>query len=614
MRISDTQSRTASPAPISPAVLLWLSVGAGMLTGWATVAGYAVSKLALHRYLHVNVHLAWMAPLGNGLIFALAGVLLIGLSLLVPRRMLFPVSVALLVWLSVFSISYRITGLHRGAAALLAAGVGLQIARIAAPRAAAFLRWARRATLALALLTLVTAAAMFVWRGAIERRSLAGLHDASGKPNVLFIVLDTVRSMSLSLYGFERPTTPQLERLAREGLRFERALSSATWTLTSHSSMMTGHWPHELSSSWKRPLDRTYPTLAEVLAARGYRTAGFVANTYYCSYESGLNRGFQHYEDFPVSLSEVIRSTDFGLRVTNAEWFLELVDRRQKTGRLSAADINREFLDWLPEADGRPYFAFLNFYDAHAAYHAPAPFDSLFYGGHERRNFDLGPEKEWTPEEIDAHRRAYEGAIAYLDHELGKLFDELRRRGDWNNTLVIVTSDHGEEFKEHGVMGHGNSLYRTAAQVPLLVLLPGRGMAGSTVPTLASTRNIPATVADLLDLENAPFPGQSLAAHWAPGQDELTPTGDTILTEVGYAWFQPPAYPVSNGPLRSMVAHGFRYIVNAKGKEELYDFERDSLERFNLVASPDLAPVVGDMRHAIGELSHGGVSDGEGED
>src|SRR5262249_1413595 len=122
-----------------------------------------------------------------------------------------------------------------------------------------------------------------------------------GAKNVLLIVLDTVRAQSLSLYGYSRDTTPNLRRIAARGVRFDQALSTAPWTAPSHASMFTGRWPHELSIGWSRPLDATHPTLAEFLSARGYKTAGFVANTTYCSYETGLDRGFARYDDYDVT-------------------------------------------------------------------------------------------------------------------------------------------------------------------------------------------------------------------------------------------------------------------------------------------------------------------------
>ena len=119
-----------------------------------------------------------------------------------------------------------------------------------------------------------------------------------GSPNVLLIVMDTVAAGHLSLHGYDRATSTTLVELAERGIRFDSARAASSWTLPSHATMFTGRWMHELSVGWLTPLDRTHPTLAEFLGDRGYATAGFVANTPYCAADSGLARGFTHYQDF----------------------------------------------------------------------------------------------------------------------------------------------------------------------------------------------------------------------------------------------------------------------------------------------------------------------------
>ena len=135
---------------------------------------------------------------------------------------------------------------------------------------------------------------------------------AAGSPNVLLIVLDTVRADHLSLYGYPRPTTPNLERLARRGIRFDQARAAAPWTLASHANMFTGRWPHELAIEWTCPLREDVPTLAEHLGSLGYATAGFAGNTFYCSYDSGLDRGFTHYEDYVLDRLNAARTVRTG--------------------------------------------------------------------------------------------------------------------------------------------------------------------------------------------------------------------------------------------------------------------------------------------------------------
>ena len=141
-------------------------------------------------------------------------------------------------------------------------------------------------------LVIVQTACVIVGDRVKEWREDSRRLPSAGSPNVLLIVLDTVRADHLSLYGYSRPTSPNLERLARRAIRFNQARSAAPWTLASHATMFTGKWPHELAVKWSNPLRDDVRTLAEHMGSLGYATAGFAGNTFYCSYDSGLNRGF----------------------------------------------------------------------------------------------------------------------------------------------------------------------------------------------------------------------------------------------------------------------------------------------------------------------------------
>ena len=160
------------------------------------------------------------------------------------------------------------------------------------------------------LVGLVFVLAGFVFGGDwLKRHRESGRPSPSAAaPNVLLIVLDTVRADHLSLYGYDRPTTPALERWARRGILFSEARATAPWTLASHASLFTGRWPHELGVRWMTPLGTTAPTLAEHFGSRGYATAGFVANLIYCSYDTGLDRGFTHYEDYVLERLMALRT------------------------------------------------------------------------------------------------------------------------------------------------------------------------------------------------------------------------------------------------------------------------------------------------------------------
>ena len=276
-----------------------------------------------------------------------------------------------------------------------------------------------------------------------------------GAPNVLLLILDTVRAEDLSLYGFPQPTTPHLEALASNGVTFEHAISPSPWTLPAHASVFTGRNPHELSADWESPLDAEDPTIAELLSARGWRTGGFVGNLIYATYETGLNRGFVRYEDYPVSPAMVARSSLMVRMIVNRvrRW----LGLDQVLVWKSAESINASFLDWSRTRSDRPFFAFLNYMDAHAPYIPPPELSGKF--GPARVGWataDLSNRQHWEAEELRVERAEYDATIAYVDQQIGVLLDSLESRGVLENTLVVVAGDHGEQFGEHGFDASGS--------------------------------------------------------------------------------------------------------------------------------------------------------------
>ena len=328
---------------------------------------------------------------------------------------------------------------------------------------------------------------------------------APGSPNVLLIVLDSVVADHLSLYGYNRPTSPTIDELARRGIRFDAAQAAASWTLPSHATMFTGRWPHQLSAGWYTPLDATYPTLAEFLGSRGYATAGFVANQWYCGSDSGLGRGFTVYRDYLFP-----HLTAFGMAVLvkrSIDWLPPLGDFLSgvlatpgparslryaagmfKANRIEAAMVDDLFLDWLSSGPAagrpaRPFFAFLNFADAHYPYQLPRMGLHRF-GARPRNAYELDLIKNWwsvdkqqlPPQELAMALDAYDSCIAHIDEQLGRLWDALVRRGILDRTWVIIAADHGESFGEHaGIFCHGTSLYQTGAPRPADRPSPGGG-------------------------------------------------------------------------------------------------------------------------------------------
>lgn len=614
-RVFSADSTASRPAPRPWEVgltVLGFGLAAGPIELFLVVIQRAVVTRISMASLRTNQHFFWMIPVADALIYGLFGLILAALARSRPRlarRLAYSTGVGLL-GLTVLLTVEGIYPLARGILALGLACWAGPIVESAAPRLRRTARWALP-VLGGGLVALVAAGMLSVFTA--ERRALAGRPAAKpGAPNVLLVVLDNVRAASMSLYGNDRPTTPNLERLAREAVRFEEARSPSSWTLPSHSSMFTGRWPHELSVSWDHALDDRYPTLAEYLGTHGYATAGFVGNTYYGNRRYGLNRGFARYDDYyenqTVSLLEILRSAGVGRLLLPLAGFPVQVGQGEIYERKTAAKINRDVLDWLDTRPAdRPFFAFVNFFDAHAPCVLP-PGATVRFGHTSRpdpervevlKKFQqintqafVGSAAEASQverEAINILRDAYESCIASIDQQLARLFQELQQRGLRDNTLVIVASDHGEHFKEHGFLGHGQSLYRREVHVPLLIFPPGGQGAGRTVAEPVSLRDLPATVVDLLGIEaGSPFPGHSLAAHWRAAPGSAPPQTSAVLSEVGHREHYPKmsAIPTTLGTVDALVAEGKVYILNGTGRDELYDLKCDPLEATNLADDP----------------------------
>jgi arylsulfatase A-like enzyme len=572
--------------------------------------------VANHRYIldeitHVSPHVVWMAPVANLGFFALTGLLLLAFAWRWPGLASLPVTAPVYTCLAAFAIVLALPWkLHIVAALILPLGVAAQVHRWTKKRADGLGRRLPGATVVLAVLIGGLVIGVAAPRLVARRAALAALPAATaGAPNILLIILDTVRAKSLDLYGYERPTAPNLTGFAEEGLVFEKAIATAPWTLPSHASIFTGRFHHELSTEWEEPLDGTHPTLAEALASVGYATGGFVANLLYTSYVHGLSRGFQHYEDYPVSAGQVLLSSSLGRLLAPTTWLHRVLGREDLLTRKSAGAIVDAALDWVAangdEANPRPFFAFLNLFDAHEPYLPPAPFDTLFGPTGPRplfrevsltRDTRARRPAKWimTPAELSIEHNAYDASIAYMDSELGRLFRKLEEMGRLENTIVIVTSDHGEQHGEHHLFGHLNSLYAPLLHVPLVIA--GPGIPTGRVDGPASLRDLPATLQDLLRdvpglAATSPLPGSSLAPRWRSRNGETDapdPTAQPALSTLHRGISLRPWYPVLRGPeMHSLWDGDHHYICNGDGFEELYEITTDPDEENDLASGPD---------------------------
>lgn len=586
---------TVRPAPVdsgaptpTPLETLRLAVWFGLLAGLIEVTIRGVQRFVLDEWLFLSADVVWMAPVAQLALYLLVAAFLLLASRARGRPLPYAWVFATFVFLFLIGPLLTTSRIHWLASLALAVGVAAQAGRMASRRARRIVLAARRTTPIVVLLVVAGAAVVVGGRWLEERRLTAALPPSHPEaPNVLLLILDTVRADHLSLYGYEKRTAPHLGRLASRGVTFDHAFSTAPWTLTAHASLFTGLYPNEMSADWQAPLGDEAPTLAERLVARGYRTGGFVGNLIYATRETGLDRGFLRYEDHPVSVAMVVNSSWLSRWIVAR--LLRWLGRDQFLVWKDARDVNRRFLAWLDgqgagSGAGRPFFAFLNYMDAHAPYLPPDSLDGRFGPRRTGRAMaDLSERRDWSEEELRAERAAYDGTIAYVDGEVGYLLAELRSRDALENTLVIVTSDHGEQLGEHGLLDHGNSLYRPLLEVPLVVSWPGRLPEGLRVSRPVTLRDLPATVLELLPgPADTSIPGQSLARAWR--QDVWS--GSSVLAEVSAGVRMPEWLPIMRGDMASVVHGGFHYILNGDGVEELYAYPEDRAQVRDLAPDP----------------------------
>lgn len=576
--------------------LLRAAAAIGLATGFLEAAFRLAQRLAGRRTF-LSEDVAWMAPVADLVLFVLVALVALGVARALGRRLDRRVFFGLLAFVAALGPILAFPRIHPAAGIVLAAGLGTAAGRGLGGRRGP-VRWAGRALVPLLALLFVALAGARGRERLAERRALASLPDADpGAPDVVLLILDTVRAGNLGLYGYRLPTSPRLEALDGT-IVFDRAWATAPWTLPSHVGFLTGLFPYQTRADWLTPLEAGPTTLAEYLAGRGYATGAFVANLIYTTEETGLARGFSRYEDYPISAAMIANSAWVPRRIA---WYVTAwLGRERFLVHKKAERVNDDFLGWLDDHPDRPVFAFLNYMDAHAPYVPP---DSLYDRFGPRRTWraqgDLMWRDEWTAGDLDAERAAYDGAIAYLDAEIGRLLDELRRRGRLDRTLLVIASDHGEQLGEHGLVDHGNSLYRPLLQVPLVLRLPGARGPRLRVGPSVSLRDLPATVADLLGDEGRPFPGRSLRDRWeAPEAD--APAG-ALLSEVSRGIRMEAGQPAAIGDMRSLILEGHHYILNGDGREELYAL-RDVGETIDLGRRPELAPLLERARATLDTL------------
>ncbi len=351
------------------------------------------------------------------------------------------------------------------------------------------------------------------------------------RPNVLLVTLDTFRADRIGAYGYKLAATPVLDRLAREGVRFADATTQAPLTAPAHAALLTGQYPTRLGvkDNASSPLPDSAETLAESLEAAGYRTGAFVG-AFILDRPYGFAQGFGRFD----AAFERFRP-----------------ELKQQAQRI-AADVVSPAVEWIKTAPaGAPFFAWVHLYDAHLPYAAPAPYRAKFAA------------------------RPYDGEIAYVDAQVGRLLAALEAGGALDRTIVLAVGDHGESLGEHGEEDHGMFLYEGVLRIPWIARLPKAERAGTVVTEQVRAIDVAPTILELAGVQaKARVDGESVAGVMR-GQARRDPPpsyADAHFPQLHFGWSM----------LRSWRVGEWKYIDAPK--PELYDLRSDRAESKNVLS------------------------------
>lgn len=381
--------------------------------------------------------------------------------------------------------------------------------------------------------------------------------SANRRPNILLISIDTLRADHLASYGYSRETAPTLSRFAREGAQFNRSWSQSSSTVPTHASLLTGLWPHQHQTYvYPESLPDAAHTLAEYLAMQGYRTFCFASSTRFHP-GSGFHQGCETAKTFDAE------------------------GKNRRSGL-----VNQNTFRVLAKDDPRPFFGFLHYFDAHEPYAPPEPWLRRWHPGlasprpedtSEFLQKNRRPIRKLSPETLAYLRGLYDGAISYQDSSISELLEGLDERGLTADTLILVTSDHGEEFKEHGGLSHSGWLHEELLRVPLLLRWPGRIAGGTVVERAIQSVDVFPTLGELAGL---PLPSGLVGRSFAA--DVLIKSDDAGLSrsprqEAAQEVVVHQQNEITWAVSATLATGRFKYSVHRGGPPRLFHLDRDPL-------------------------------------
>lgn len=405
------------------------------------------------------------------------------------------------------------------------------------------------------------------------------------QPNVVLITLDTTRADHIPCYGYEKGNTPNLDRIAKEGYVAPRAACEVPVTAPSHASMLTGLSAHShgvlLNGMF---LAADVPTLPEMLADEGYETAAFLAASSLWARDTGLDRGFEVYDDAMTPLA-AYRPTPLVSALTaklldKTIGFLRPDDRELER---TADEVTDSALGWLKKKHNKPYFLWVHYFDPHDDYWPPAEFAPE---GLEDREKQMEVNSAWLKSDgkkyDDEVNALYNAEITYMDYHVGRIYDELDKRGELENTIIVVVGDHGEGMFDHGVPFHGFRIYREDLGVPFIVFDGGAELPGiEGGENIATTLDVTPTVLHLLGTDIPDYiQGESIfGGDFAAREYTFATCFPEPLREVEY----------SEGRLDSIYNSREKLIVSSDKAPEFYLLIDDPGERYDLLAVSEKA-------------------------
>lgn len=427
----------------------------------------------------------------------------------------------------------------------------------------------------------------------------------SERPNIVVVVLDSVRRDHLSHYGYHRSTTPNLDRVAADAVTFRNAYSASSWTIPSHASLFTGLYPTAHRADFDtRHLDSRHQTIAELAASAGYRTACFTANGF-ISHHTNLDHGFQDSVDIrrpgPFQKGMLGRFS----RGMYRRWHQSRGKDRGSTRLTRLAER------WLTEMDREtPFLLFLNYMDCHLPYKLRTPDRYRFIEPEHRDRADAVPQdpfatmasgRELSETELEDLQGLYDGALYHLDRQIGRLDEALRRLGLADDTILVVTSDHGESFGEHGLLDHQYGLYEHLIAVPLILRLPAGQFAGREISSLVQLTDVMPSVAEWIGV---PVPAAAAgtthplldegARDWSVSE-YLVPNLRTLRRRI-------PDVDVTrfDRAFRSIRDERHKLVLSREGSVQLFDLLEDPAEESDI--SSGAREVVDRLSRRLDEL------------